>query len=104
VAAGLLISFCSWLANKKPILAGFIIALPITTMIALVFSYGEFRDSQKSVEFAQSVFVAVPISLLFFVPFLFAKKFNLHFMTCYGLGFFLLASGYFLHQWLMSRI
>ena len=39
--AAAVISFCSWLSNKRPELAGFIIALPITTLIVLVFSYIE---------------------------------------------------------------
>src|SRR5690606_4868662 len=34
-----LIAFASWLSNKKPELAGFIIALPLTSLLALGFSY-----------------------------------------------------------------
>lgn len=43
IAAGV-ITFASWLAGKKPELAGFIIALPIASLIALVFSYMEHKD------------------------------------------------------------
>jgi hypothetical protein len=104
IAAALIISFCSWLSNRRPDLAGFIVALPLTTLIVLLFSFAEYRDSEKTVEFAKSVFVGVPLTLVFFVPFLMAKKFDLHFGVCYSLGIVLLVSGYFMHGWLMKYI
>lgn len=104
LVAALVISFCSWLSNRKPDLAGFIIALPLTTLIALLFSYAEFRDSAKSVEFAKGIFVGVPLSLVFFVPFLLAQRLNLNFVVCYVSGLILLVLGYFLHRWVTSML
>lgn len=101
--AALLISFVSWLSGKKINLAGFLTALPLTTLLALAFSQAEWGNSSQSVAFAKSIFLAVPVSLLFFVPFLFAEKWNLSFWTCYGLGILLLAIGYFLHSFLVAR-
>jgi hypothetical protein len=100
--ASVLISFVSWLSGKKTGLAGFLTALPLTTLIALAFSQLEWRDSEQSVEYAKSVFVAIPVSLLFFVPFLLAERFNLNFWMCYSLGIILLGGGYFLHQYIIS--
>jgi predicted membrane channel-forming protein YqfA (hemolysin III family) len=97
IAAGV-ITFSSWLAGKQPRLAGFIMALPISTMLALAFSQAEYGDSAKTVDFAKSVFVAVPLSLLFFVPFLFSGKTDLGFWSLYTLGIILLAGGYFVHS------
>ncbi len=97
IVASILISFVSWLSGKKIGLAGFITALPITTLIALAFSHLEWGDSKQSVEYAKSVFVAIPISLLFFVPFLLADKLNLNFWGCYVSGIVLLGVGYFIH-------
>ena len=102
--SSLIISFCSFLANKKPELAGFIVAMPLTTMLVLLFSYGEFQNSEKAVAFAKSIFVGVPLSLLFFIPFLFADRFNLGFIQCYVGGFMLLVFGYFTHGWIMARM
>lgn len=96
--AAVLISFVSWLSGKKTGLAGFLTALPLTTLLALAFSHLEWGDSKQSVEYAKSVFVAVPVSLLFFIPFLFAEKFNLSFWNCYGIGIACLAVGYFTHN------
>jgi hypothetical protein len=93
-----IIVFSSWLAGKKPGLAGFIFALPISTLLVIPLHYKEWSDAAKSVEFAKSIFYSVPLSLLFFVPFLFAEKFQLNFWTMYSLGIVLLAAGYFIHS------
>ena len=39
ILAATTIAFASWLSGKYPKLAGFIIALPLATMIALAFLY-----------------------------------------------------------------
>lgn len=75
----MLIACASWLAGRKPVLAGFIIALPLTSMIAILFSYAEYRDMDKINAFARSIFVVVPLSLTFFVPFLLNKWLKLNF-------------------------
>lgn len=100
IVAAVLISFVSWLSGKKTSLAGFITALPLTTLLALAFSQLEWQDSKQSVEYAKSVFVAIPVSLLFFVPFLFAQKLNLNFWGCYISGIILLGVGYIIHSYL----
>ncbi|MEH0862361.1 hypothetical protein [Halobacteriovorax sp. DPLXC-1] len=102
VVAAVLISFVSWLSGKKTGLAGFITALPLTTLLALAFSHLEWGDSSQSVEYAKSVFVAIPVSLLFFVPFLLAQKFNLGFWSCYSSGIVLLGVGYFVHTYVVK--
>ncbi len=102
ILAAVLISFVSWLSGKKTGLAGFLTALPLTTLLALAFSHFEWGDSKQSVEYAKSVFVAVPVSLLFFVPFLAAQKMDLNFWTCYSFGIVLLGIGYFVHSHLMK--
>ena len=96
--AAVAIAFASWLSGKRPELAGFIIALPLTTLLALAFSYAEHSNASASVTFAKSIFIGVPVSLLFFVPFLLADKLHLAFWLCYALGIVLLAGGYFVHR------
>ena len=56
-----IIVFTSWLSGKKPALAGFLLALPISSMIAILLSYMEFNDAEKSAQFAKSIFLAVPL-------------------------------------------
>lgn len=99
IIAAVLISFVSWLSGKKTGLAGFLTALPLTTLLALAFSHLEWGDTKQSVEYAKSVFVAIPVSLLFFIPFLLAQKLQLSFWTCYSSGVALLGVGYFIHSY-----
>lgn len=96
--SAILISFCSWLANKRPDLAGFIISLPLTTLLVLLFSYVEFKSTAHSVQFAKSIFVGVPLSLTFFIPFLLAEQLNIGFWACYFIGSVLLVIAFFVHQ------
>tara|TARA_R100000656_G_scaffold95932_1_gene69690 strand:+ start:722 stop:1060 length:339 start_codon:yes stop_codon:yes gene_type:complete len=104
VVAASLITFVSWLSGKKTGLAGFLTALPLTTLLALAFSQVEWGDSKQSVEYAKSVFVAIPVSLLFFIPYLLAEKLNLNFWNCYISGIGLLGAGYFIHNHLTKII
>ena len=102
--SALIISFVSWLSGFKTELAGFITALPITTLLALFFSQAQYNDSAQSVAYAKSVFVAIPVTLLFFVPFLLAEKLNLNFWVCYILGIILLGIGYFIHSFILKMV
>lgn len=97
-----IIAFASWLSGKRPELAGFITALPIVTLLVLPFSHIEYNDPQTSVQFARSIFLAVPLSLSFFVPFLLADKLPLSFWGLYIAGLVLLSAAYFIHRGLMS--
>ena len=102
--AALVISFASWLSKKLPGLAGFIIALPIASLIALAFSYTEFKSPQATITFAKSIFVGIPVSLLFFLPFLFSDKLNLSFWQLYLSGLVLLVLGFILHRFIFTLL
>ena len=102
--AALVIAFASWLSGKKPELSGFIIALPIASIIAIAFSYLEHKNTENTVIFAKSILVGVPVSYLFFLPFFFAKNFNMNFWLIYGLGIILMLIGYFVHKYITSLI
>ena len=71
--AALVIAFSSWLAGQYPKLAGFILALPIASLLAIVFSYMEYNDPEKSVTFAKSILIGVPATYFFFLPFYFGN-------------------------------
>jgi hypothetical protein len=96
--SALIISFASWLAGRNPRLAGFIVALPLTSILALAWSNIENQNQVASFDFAKSIFVAVPLSLLFFVPLLLAERVGLSFWQAYGSGFVLLGVAYYGHR------
>jgi len=100
--AALILSFSSWLAHKKPELAGFIVALPLVSILALFFSYAEFKDAPNAIQFAKGIFWGRPASLLFFVPFLFAEKWNLSFWGCWISGIVLLVIGFIIHRAILN--
>ena len=104
LVSGIIISFASWLSLKKPVLAGFIIALPLMSIISIIFSYSEHKDFDKTLTFAKSILVAVPVSLTFFIPFFFAKPLGLNFFVTYGLGLIFLFFGYLLHKTIMAQM
>ena len=79
--AAVVIAFASWLSGKYPKLAGFIIALPLATIIALVFSYIEHKNPENTITFAKSVLVAVPVSYFFFHTIFFRKIFKQQFLV-----------------------
>jgi len=102
IVSAMLISFASWLSGRLPTLAGFIVALPLATLIVLPMSWIENGDREATFVFARSVFVAVPVSLAFFLPFLLAPRLQLGFWTAYGTGILCLVAAFFLHRFLAT--
>ena len=67
-------------------------------MLVLPLSYREHGSAETSILLAKSIFVAIPISLAFFLPFLLANRFSLTFWQAYAFGCFALPLGFFLHR------
>ncbi len=93
----------SWLAGKNPILAGFIIALPLMSILAILFSYLQYRDMAKINEFAISILAAVPLSLTFFIPFILNKWLRLNFTVAYLSGIACLFLAYLIHSFIFKQ-
>ena len=68
VLAAIIIAFASWLSGQNPKLAGFIIALPLVSLIAIAFSYYEHNDVEKTILFTKSILVAYLSVIYFFYP------------------------------------
>ncbi|MCU0670462.1 MAG: hypothetical protein MUF70_14095 [Myxococcota bacterium] len=97
-ASALVISTASWLSGRLPVAAGFFVALPLTSMLVIPLAYLEHGNQESTIEFARSIFVAIPISLTFFLPFLLSDRLGLSFWQAYGLGCAALPLGWFLHR------
>lgn len=98
LVAACVISFASWLSGRAPALAGFVVALPLATMLVLPFAQFEHGDTRSTFLLARSIFAAIPVSLLFFVPFLVAERLQLGFWQAYALGLVCLSVGFGLHR------
>ena len=92
-----LIAYSSWLAGKKPGLAGFIIALPLATLLGIIFTYSEYRSMDKVNDYAVSILTAVPLSLLFFIPFVLNRWLKMNFPATLIFALVLLTLAYFVH-------
>ena len=102
VVAASVIAFASWLSQKRPELAGFIIALPLASLIALALGHVQHGETEKSILFAKSILVGVPVSYLFFLPFFVPTLAKQGFWTTYGIGIALLGLGYLIHRQIIS--
>ena len=98
VMPALMIAGTSWLAGRRPILAGFIIALPLVSILSMLFSYLEYHSMEKLNQFAVSILVAVPLSLLFFIPFLLNRWLKWGFAASMLSGLALLVTAFLLHR------
>ena len=92
------ISFSAWLSRRFPALAGFLVAMPVASLLVLPLSYREHGDPASSILLAKSIFFAIPVSLMFFLSFLFAERLGLSFWQAYGLGALALPVGYVAHR------
>ena len=99
LSAGI-ISLALWIAKNNPVLGGFIVSLPIATLIVLAFNKLQTGDDASSYVLAKSIFIGIPTTLLFFIPFLLAERFKLSFWICYTSGLALLGVGYYAHKYL----
>ena len=93
-----IIAGISWYAGKNPSLAGFLIALPVISILAISFSYAKYRDMEKINQFVGSIVVSIPLSLLFFVPFVMNRWLKWNFFPTIVSGFVLLLAGYLIHS------
>lgn len=104
LASAVLIAYSSWLAGRRPVLAGFIIALPLSSLLSLIFTYIEHRDMAKLNQYAISILVAVPLSLVFFIPFILNRWLKMNFYLTLSAAVVLLALSYFIHSAVLKRI
>ena len=95
--AAAVIAFCSGLAGKKPILAGFITALPLVSILAITLAYFEHRDMAKINLYALSIMTAVPLSLTFFLPFFLNKWLHMNCIVTLMIGLLMLFLAYKVH-------
>ncbi len=102
LVSALVIGVAAWLSRRYPSGAGFLVALPLATMLVLPMAYLQHRDPASVFQLARSILVALPITLLFFVPFLIRDR--LSFWGAYALGCALLPIGYFAHRAIMRAL
>ncbi len=86
-----LIAVATEVAKRHPFWGAVIIVLPLTSILAMSWLYFETRDTVLVSQFARDIFILVPLSLVFFVPFLLEPKTHWGFGLNLTLGLALLA-------------
>jgi len=102
LVSALVIGVAAWISRRYPVTAGFVIALPLATLLVLPLAYLQHRDAGSAFQMARSILVALPITVLFFIPFLMRDRFS--FWGAYALGCALLPVGYFVHRAIMRAL
>jgi len=94
-----IIGVAAEVAKRNPFWGAVIIALPLTSILAMCWLYVDTYDNALLTRFARDIFTIVPVSLVFFVPFLLETKTRLGFIANMCVGLALLAVG----VWLLRR-
>lgn len=89
--SALVIVAATEVAKRSPFWGALLIALPLTSVLAMSWLYAETRDNALLTQFARDIFVLVPVSLVFFLPFWLEKKTQFGFIANMLLGFVLVA-------------
>jgi len=89
--SALVIVAATEVAKRSPFWGALLIALPLTSVLAMSWLYAETRDNALLTQFARDIFVLVPVSLVFFLPFWLEKKTQFGFLANVALGLGLLA-------------
>ena len=100
VISALVIALASELAKRDSFWGALLVAMPLTSILAISWLYAETRDNLLVTRFARDIFLLVPGSLLFFLPFLLETKTRLGFLPNLIAGLVLLA----LAVWGMRRV
>jgi hypothetical protein len=100
LVSALVIALASELAKRDSFWGALLVALPLTSILAISWLYAETRDNLLVTRFARDIFLLVPGSLLFFLPFLLETRTRFGFLPNLSAGLVLLA----LAVWGMRRI
>lgn len=83
------------IAKRSPFWGAVVIALPLTSMLAMLWLYWDTRDAARVSAFARDIFFLVPPSLLFFLPFVFESRTHWPFWLNFASGMMLAAGAMF---------
>jgi hypothetical protein len=102
VISACVITFATWLSKRHPGTAGFVTALPITTILVLVLGHLDGVTGEQQTSFARSLMIALPLSVSFLVPFAIGPRLGLGFWSTFAAGLGLLGAAYLAHRWIVG--
>ncbi|MDF1525785.1 MAG: DUF3147 family protein [bacterium] len=96
-----IIAGVSELAKRMPSLGGLIAAMPLTTLLVLIWLYAETGDYQLAYDFTRSVLFAIVPTIFFFITALYLFKKGVSFITILVVSFVIFLGAAAVHQWLL---
>lgn len=103
LVSALLIALLSELAKRLPVLSGLLTAMPITTLLVLIWLYVERKETRFLYDFSLAVFWGIFPTLFFFLAMIYGFKKGMPFFASLGLGFLLWALAAMVHIKLLQR-
>lgn len=99
----LIIAAVTEISKKSVTVGGLIAAMPILTVICLLWFYYEKKDNIFMAEFTKSVLAGFPMTILFFIPTIYMFKKGYNFWLTLFIGIIFLAIGAYIQQKIMGR-
>lgn len=91
--SALVIAVATEIAKRHPFFGALVVVLPLTSILAMSWLYAETRDNALVTRFAKDILILLPVSLVFFAPFLLEDRTRFGFIPnlLIGLGSLALA-------------
>lgn len=86
IISALIISLSTEVAKRNPSLGGLILALPISSMIAFAVMGFQGTDPAAFSTYTRTTFVMIPVSLVFFLPFILPWSQDWNFISKFSVG------------------
>lgn len=101
--SAIIIALISEISKRYTELGGLIAAMPLTTLLSMIWLYYENRDLSLLSNFTKAVFWGVFPSLLFFIPAMWLFKKGYNFYLTLFISFVFYAIGAYFHQKLLTQ-
>jgi len=103
IVSALIIAGVSELAKRMPSLGGLIAAMPLTTLLALIWLYVDTGDYQLAHTFTRSVLFAIIPTIFFFITALYLFKRGTSFITILFVSFVVFLGAAAVHQYFLPN-
>ncbi len=104
LVSALVIAGVSELAKRLPSLGGLIAAMPLTTLLALIWLYTDTGDYQLAASFTRSVLFAIIPTIFFFITALYLFRRGVSFAAVLAISFLVFAIAAVIHQVLLPNV
>lgn len=101
--SAIIIAVVSEISKRYTAVGGLLAAMPLTTLLSIVWLYYEKKDLALLSDFTKAVFWGVFPSLLFFIPAMFMFKKGYNFYLTLFISFLFYGVGVYFHQKLLGQ-